>query len=916
MILKRVVLCVSLLVVYLFSLNKSKITNMKKLKLLFLFTLISFSLIAQKKPLDESIYDEWSTISKFLISDDANTSFTQYKNHIDKSILQIKIHDSGFNKIIKGASSPKFFHNQQLACFTAKDTIYIMDIANETIKVISDASTPNIHEEAKYITYFKDKTHYILDAESLFKEQSVIDSTLNVTKSSFLNPNNIMVITSDSITTSFVSIILDTSDLFIKNCIYSTQKIVKDFDFKEDGKSLIFFSAIDSAGIEGVEVELLERKKRRLKKVKQLYDHKITALNETLVPDGLKLNIKKGVSFSDDGSFYKFYISPLSELVNDKEKMDKTSKLNKKVKNPEFEYELWRWNDALLPIQNKDRNSIFINNILCTFRPKENKFIQLSYGRGIFLLPDDSSPYAFEFDNKPYFHEEHWKDPIPKDFYYTNVSTGVSKVLMKEFSETLVFSNNTPHLFTYENSSDNWYVTYLDSEKKVNLSKSVPYSFKKDDFDKPQPAGPYGSYGLSADNKFFIVYDKYDIWALPIDGDSKKAYCITNGYGRKNNIRFKILKLRKDAKKSSKSSDGVDLNEDFIVESLNLDNMHAGYYRVLKDKNPVKLIEGPYKFSTTKHLKNGSYVVKRESFNEAPDYWIANEDFELIRRVTSLNDNLQNYMTGDSKIISWNDKSGQEQTGVLYTPENYDPTQAYPTIVYFYETMSQDAFLFYDPAPSISEINPIMFVSRGYVVFMPDIRYEIGWPGKSCSNIVESGTRHLIDKGVIDPNKVGLQGHSWGGYQVAYLITQTDLFTAACSETAVVNMTSAYTGIRNGPGKSRMFMYESTQSRIGGTLWEKKKNYIENSPLFYLDQVTTPLLSRHSDGDEAVPFSQGIELFMGLKRLGKEVWMFNYKGDGHNIRKRSISLDWTKRMDEYFDYYLMDAPRPKWMIVE
>ncbi|MGE4413916.1 MAG: alpha/beta hydrolase family protein, partial [Bacteroidales bacterium] len=171
----------------------------------------------------------------------------------------------------------------------------------------------------------------------------------------------------------------------------------------------------------------------------------------------------------------------------------------------------------------------------------------------------------------------------------------------------------------------------------------------------------------------------------------------------------------------------------------------------------------------------------------------------------------------------------------------------------------------------------------------------------------------LIDKKIADPAKIGIQGHSWGGYQVAYVITQTNMFKCACTETAVANMTSAYSGLRAGPGKTRMFMYESTQSRIGGSLWEKKDNYIENSPVFYLDKVTTPLLSRHSDGDEAVPFTQGLELFLGLKRLGKPVWMFNYKGDGHNIKKREIAEDWTRRMDQFFDYYLLDKEKPNWM---
>ncbi|MFA6770779.1 MAG: prolyl oligopeptidase family serine peptidase, partial [Bacteroidales bacterium] len=646
---------------------------------------------------------------------------------------------------------------------------------------------------------------------------------------------------------------------------------------------------------------------------KNYYVHSVSQLDGTYIPENMRFNIKSGISFSKDGSYYKFQITPLTADVGN----SKDSSVKSKAKKPPFEYELWRWNDTLLPSQKKGKDNIYVNNIFCIYRPSENKFIQLSQGRGIFLIMNDNSPYGFEFDSSPYLYEDLWKDPIPKDFYYTNVKTGESKILFKAFEGVFAISPTTPHLFTYENSTESWYVNFLDSGHKINLSELIPYPVTRDDFDKPQPAGTYGQAGLSADEKFFIIYDKYDVWAVPINGNPKEVYCLTNGYGRANNIKFKILNLNKGRGRGrgKGSANAVDLQSDVILESINLDNLHSGYYRVSKGKNPTKLIEGPFKFSYPKLLERGNYIVRRESFNEAPDYWITDKDLNLTRRITSLNDQLKEYKVGDSKIINWKDFGGQKQKGVLYTPEDYDSTKSYPMIVYFYETMSQDAFLFYNPAPTTSTINPIMFVSRGYVVFMPDIKYEIGWPGKSCLNIVESGTRYLIDKGIANPNKIGLQGHSWGGYQVVFLITQTDIFTCACSETAVSNMTSAYTGIRTGPGKPRMFMYESTQSRIGGTLWEKRENYIENSPLFYLDQVTTPLLSRHSDGDEAVPYSQGLELFLGLKRLGKEVWMFNYKGDGHNIRKREISLDWTRRMDEYFDYYLLDAPKPKWMIL-
>lgn len=891
---------------------------MKKVKLLFLLLLFSMSLFAQKKPLDESVYNGWRSIKSFVISDDANVSFTEYKSYLEKAILEIKIGNSGFNRTIIGASSPKLFFKQTLAQFTAKDTVYLMDIMKKQIIGLPHATKPTVYEGSKFITFFKDKTWYILDAQSFIKGKEVKDSALNVIKSSFISSSNILLLCSSSNGSSLITVRVDGKEPFIRDTLYKSNKFINDFDFTGDGKRILFFSSLDSTGLEGVEVNLLERKNKEIKGQKNSYDHMIAGLNNSLIPENMRFNVKKGISFSEDGSYYKFELMP---QIDDDEidvepiqgpKRKQKLKANAKRDASSFEYELWRWNDTLLPSQKKGKNSAYSNNINCIFRPIGNQFIMLSHGHGIFLMLNDNSRYGFELDSKPYLYEDLWKDPIPKDFYYTNVKTGESKVLFKEFDGVFAVSSTTPHLFTYENSTESWYVNYLETGRRINLSALIPYSTTREDFDKPQPAGTYGQAGLSADNRFFIVYDKYDVWAVPIDGNAKEVYCMTNEYGRKNNIRFKVLNFDK----GKGNSGAVDLKQDILLESTNLENMHSGYYRILKGKDPVKLIDGPYRFSSLKPLKNGNFILRRESFSEAPDYWLADNNLNFKYRITSLNEQLQDSKTGSSKVISWKDNKGQKQTGVLYTPECYDSTKVYPTIINFYETMSQDAFLFYEPAPTTSTINPVMYVSKGYVVFMPDIKYEIGWPGRSCLNIVESGVRYLIDRGIANPKKIGLQGHSWGGYQVAYLITQTDIFTCACSETAVANMTSAYTGLRSGPGKPRMFMYESTQSRIGGTLWDKKQNYIENSPLFYLDQVTTPLLSRHSDGDEAVPYSQGLELFLGLKRLGKEVWMFNYKGDGHNIKKREISLDWTKRMDEYFDYYLLGAPKPVWMILE
>jgi len=869
---------------------------MKKILFITILLITYGSLDGQKKVLSGSQYDGWRTIESILISDNSDAVLAEFKSHLDKSVLEIAISNIGFVKEIKGGGSAEFFNRQKYARYLVKDTLYVIDLKSGKTDSIGVAKDISSHNESGIITFFKgkEKSFHIKCTDIQGNFYGGEDSIVGVVNSIWLNREQLMVLINNK---KIITINLTQNELFKRDTIYKTERCVGEISASKNGDKIIFFTAADSTGKIGVEAVMLELGKRR-GGANFSVEEKLIGLNGTLLPEGTKFNFKKGITFSKNSEYLKFELAPVDEKAQEREEK-RGRKVSVNKDKPAFEYELWRWSDTLLPSQKRSLEGAFANSFKCAFYPASGKLVRLSYGKGVFLMSDDNSPFGFELDSRPYAYTELWEDPVPKDFYSINTKSGERKMLFKSFIGSFVVSPVTPHIFTFEPDSRAWFVTDLFIGSKRVVSDAIPYSVMDEKFDKPQPAGAYGQAGLSLDNSYFIVYDEFDIWALPIKEGSGEAFCITNGYGRKNNLKFKILNLSS----ARGQKDGIDLKGDILLEYVNLNNMNSGYYKVRRGKDPVALLEGPYKYSFSRRLGQNFFVVKRESFSEAPDYWLTDRDFKLIRRLSNLNDQLADFKSGNTSIISWKDGAGINQTGVLYTPEDYDSSKTYPTIVYFYETMSQDANYFYTPAPTTSTINPLMFVSRGYVIFMPDIRYEIGWPGRSCLNIVESGTRHLIDKGIADPSRIGLQGHSWGGYQVAYLITQTDIFTCACSETAVANMISAYTGLRAGAGKRR----------IGGSLWEKQQNYILNSPIFFLDKVKTPLLSRHSDGDEAVPFSQGLELFLGLKRLGKEVWMFNYKGDGHNIKKREIAEDWTKRMDEYFDYYLMGAPKPKWM---
>ena len=264
------------------------------------------------------------------------------------------------------------------------------------------------------------------------------------------------------------------------------------------------------------------------------------------------------------------------------------------------------------------------------------------------------------------------------------------------------------------------------------------------------------------------------------------------------------------------------------------------------------------------------------------------------------------------KLIEYKGTGGKRLQGALFLPANYEPGKKYPMVVYIYERLSQNVHNFVRPSPGTS-INVAYYVSNGYLVLTPDIVYTTGHPGQSALKCVLPAVQAVVDKGFVNRGAIGIQGHSWGGYQIAYLVTQTNVFRAAEAGAPVANMISAYDGIRWGTGLPRQFQYEKTQSRIGGSIWEYPLRFVENSPIFMVDRITTPLLILHDDGDDAVPWYQGVELFLSMRRLGKEAYLFNYNGEAHGLRKRPNQKDYTVRMQQFFDHFLKDARTPEWM---
>ncbi len=357
------------------------------------------------------------------------------------------------------------------------------------------------------------------------------------------------------------------------------------------------------------------------------------------------------------------------------------------------------------------------------------------------------------------------------------------------------------------------------------------------------------------------------------------------------------------------------MEDDWLLHATQLDTYTTGLAWFDPARAKFSWIDSG-KFAISSRVLKGknsnNLVFTKETFNSSPDLYFKVKN-KPSKKVSNINLQQSEYLWGTLESIQWMNFSGKHNKGLLVKPNDFDPKKKYPLIVNFYEKSADAIHTYRPPEPLRSQISYSYYASRGYVIFNPDIHYDTGTPGEDAYDAIMSGVQYLLNQGYIDEKNIGIQGHSWGGYQTAYLLTKTNLFKAAESGAPVFNMFSAYGGIRWESGLSRMFQYEHQQSRIGQTPWEAPFKYFDNSPLFKADRITTPVLILHNDKDGAVPWYQGIEMYTALRRLGKKAWLLNYNEEPHWPVKLQNRIDFQIRMSQFFDHYLQQKPMPTWM---
>jgi dipeptidyl aminopeptidase/acylaminoacyl peptidase len=607
---------------------------------------------------------------------------------------------------------------------------------------------------------------------------------------------------------------------------------------------------------------------------------------------------KATLSFSRDGKRLFFGVSiaqhekPKDELLDD----EKVSA------------DLWSWKDDSVQPMQKSRAQLDKNrSYRAVYHFDLKKAVQLGDVTLPEIMPSENGLWAIGTDNREYRPMIEYGIRV-SDSYLVDTITGERKPIAKKQFGRLQWSPDGKYLINYDGKD--WVSTAVPSLASVNLTSKLGVSFANEEDDHPDVPEAYGSGGWTRDGKFVLIYDRYDVWQFSPDG--KVAKKLTDG--RKGKLHLRYVRVNTDSK--DPDDRWIDPAKPFLLSAESEDTRDSGFYRTRLDsaEPPQKLIFAAESFSNPVKAKDADVLMfTAQRFDQFPDLQVADTDFRKPTRVSDANPQKAQLLWGNAELVSYRNADGVPLKAALYKPENFDSKKKYPMMVYIYEKLSQNVNQFVNPAPGTS-INVAYYVSNGYLVLTPDIVYTVGYPGQSALKCVLAAIDNVIDRGYVDEKAIGIQGHSWGGYQIAYMVTQTNRFRAAAAGAPVSDMISAYDGIRWGSGLPRQFQYEHTQSRIGGSIWEYPMRYFENSPVLQADRVQTPLMILHNDADDMVPWYQGIEYFLALRRLGKEVYMFSYNGEPHGLRRRADQKDYTVRLQQYFDHFLKGAPAPDWML--
>lgn len=924
---------------------------MKILSILCLI-FISASVFGQKKVIDHTVYNDWRKAEAQIISNDGNYISYEINPHRGDGFLYVYNSSTSATDSFPRGKEAKFGTNNNYLVFKItpgfdtlrncelnkvdkkkwpKDTLGIYVFAKDSLIKIPLLKSFSVFEDNDWLSYVVDENEFKTTAAASEKESKKKKSTSKKKKKSkkeeekpayksdgklltLLNPTTEKSYQFKDITDHSVSVKgnylamvehkkekVDSFQLILVDLtngkptpISPKFSSIKQLSFDHSDNYLAFLSSSDTAKVKNYQLNLLDLSSKSLR---QLTDSSSTFLTKE---DAVSENRKP--SFSEDGRFLFYGVAERLEV----EKKDSL------LESEKAKVDIWHYQDKRLQSQQLvELKRDLKKTDLYVFTLANSSHLKLSNDT-LRVNPSEKivGNYLFASSDEQYVMANQWEVPNLEDHYRVYLLDGSVELIKKAVGFNGDLSPSGNYYSFFDAKAAQFYLMDLTAKTTTCITcETKKVNWQEDVNGMPMLASPFGSRGYTTEEKDLIIQSEYDVWAYSIA--DKKMRCLTNREGEDGKIRLEM---------NLWSNDSIYVDyENAYIKGFNESTKGALVYTLVNHGDHTDLVKNyatDHKLLYMNRSKNAKTTVFRmSSVSEYPEIRITQDFFQTEKTLTHTNPQQDSLNWATVELVNWKSYEGSPLQGLLYKPENFDATKSYPLIVYYYELNSDDLHYYYGPKPTASIVYATEYASAGYCVFIPDIRYKhVGHPAKSAYDCIMSGTDHVLKLYKnIDSTRMGLQGQSWGGYQTAQLITMTTRYKAAMAGAPVSNMFSAYGGIRWGSGVNRQFQYERTQSRIGKTIWDAPELYTENSPIFHLPKVQTPLLIMSNDEDGAVPWYQGIELFTGMKRLGKPCWMLNYNGDDHNLMQNANRFDLSIRMRQFFDYYLQGQPAPKWL---
>jgi dienelactone hydrolase len=570
---------------------------------------------------------------------------------------------------------------------------------------------------------------------------------------------------------------------------------------------------------------------------------------------------------------------------------------------------LWHYKDPRLQTQQEvqeARDRAF--NYVAVYRVQPKKFIRLADdGMRNVTVNAKQSRWALGTDDREYELLGSLDGRRHEDVFAIDLTTGAKKLAVRHLRYFSGVSPDGSKFLYYENGD--YHVYSLATGQDKNITQGLPVSFVdiEDDHNNVKP--PVNAIGWASDNNSVLLTDAWDVWQVSTEGAPAVNLTVN---GKKDAIRYQ---RRFALESADERGDGIDLTKPQYFAAYGEWTKKAGIARLEPGKPGMKMLTWTDATFPVlmKAAKADAYVFSQGTSLEPADFYVADASLANPARLTDQRPQIARYTWSPGvQLVNYTSDKGDKLQAALFLPANYEKGKSYPTVVNFYEKMSQTANQFANP--TTNGFNRSMYTSAGYAVFVPDITYRVNDPGMSAVWCMVPAVKAAIATGIVDPKKIGITGHSWGGYQTAFLITQTDLFAAAVAGAPLTNMVSMYSLVYKNSGGWNGAIFESSQGRFKGGPWDNWDAYYRNSPVFFAKNVKTPLMILHNDKDGAVDFTQGVEYFNTLRRMQKPVIMLEYIGENHGLAKPVNQRDYSVRMREYFDHYLMGAPAPEWMV--